>query len=51
MIAFLLGVVVDYWLKNKDTILMLFIYKKIEAEDLIKEQLKILKEIVERELK
>ena len=43
--------IIYYWFKNKDTILMLFIYKKMEADDLTKEQLKILKELVERELK
>jgi len=42
--------VIYYWCKDKDTILMLLIYKKKEMDDLTKEQLIILKEIVEREL-
>ena len=42
--------VIYYWFKDKDTILMLLIYKKKEMDDLTKEQLSILKKIVEREL-
>jgi len=42
--------VIYYWFKDQDTILMLLIYKKKELDDLNKEQLKLLKEMVEREL-
>ena len=40
-----------YWFKGDEIILMLFIYLKKETEDLTKEQIKILKSIVEGELK
>ena len=40
-----------YWEKNQNTILMLFIFNKNEKADLSKEQLKILKSIVELEYK
>lgn len=42
--------VIYYWFKGRDTILMLFIYKKKERDELSKEQLNILRELVEREL-
>ncbi len=42
--------VIYYWLKPRDTILMLFVFKKNERSDLTKEQLKILKAIVAKEL-
>lgn len=40
-----------YWLKGEETILMLFIYTKNETEDLTKEQIKILKSLVDGEIK
>ena len=42
--------IIYYWFKNRETILMLFIYKKRDLDDLSKDQLKILRELVEREL-
>jgi mRNA-degrading endonuclease RelE of RelBE toxin-antitoxin system len=39
-----------YWLKPRYTVLMLFIFKKNERSDITREQLKILKTIVAREL-
>lgn len=43
--------IIYYWLKNKELIIMLLIYTKNETEDLTKEQIKILKKIVESEFK
>jgi len=40
-----------YWFKSDEIILMLFIYLKKETKDLTKDQIKILKSIVEGELK
>lgn len=40
-----------YWFKDEEVILMLMIYKKNETKDLTKDQIKILKSIVEGELK
>ena len=40
-----------YWVVAKDQILMLFIYSKTEKDDLTAEQLKVLREIVEKEFK
>lgn len=40
-----------YWNKRDEIILMLFIYLKKETEDLTKDQIKILRSIVEGELK
>jgi mRNA-degrading endonuclease RelE of RelBE toxin-antitoxin system len=40
-----------YWLKGEEIILMLIIYLKSETEDLNKDQINILKRIVESELK
>lgn len=42
--------IIYYWIKNKETILMLLIYKKKGKDDISKDQLKILKKLVEREL-
>jgi len=43
--------IIYYWLRPKDTILMLFVFKKNEQSDLSKDQLKILKAIVAKELR
>lgn len=43
--------VIYYWLSDKETILMLLIYRKNEQDDLTPEQLKILKALVEQEIK
>lgn len=43
--------IIYYWLKNKEIILMLLIYPKNEQDNLTSEQLKLLKSIVEKELK
>jgi mRNA-degrading endonuclease RelE of RelBE toxin-antitoxin system len=43
--------IIYYWLKPRDTILMLFVFKKNERSDLTKDQLKILKAIVAKELR
>lgn len=43
--------VIYYWMKSKDTILMLFLFKKNERDDLTKEQLKMLRLIAGRELR
>jgi mRNA-degrading endonuclease RelE of RelBE toxin-antitoxin system len=43
--------IIYYWLRPKDTILMLFVFKKNEQSDLRKDQLKILKAIVAKELR
>lgn len=40
-----------YWLVAKDQILMLFLYSKNEKDDLTPTQLKVLREIVEKEFK
>ena len=40
-----------YWVVAKDQILMLFIYSKTEKDDLTPKQLKVLREIVEKEFK
>lgn len=40
-----------YWVVAKDQILMLFIYPKSEKDDLTPQQLKVLREIVEKEFK
>lgn len=38
-----------FWFNKDDTILLLFVFKKNEQDDLTKEQLKLLKSIVENE--
>ena len=43
--------IVYYWFKTKEIILMLLIYSKNEQDDLSKEQLKLLKFLVEKEFK
>lgn len=43
--------IIYYWFSEKEIILMLYIYTKKETDDLIPEQLKILKKIVEQEFK
>jgi mRNA-degrading endonuclease RelE of RelBE toxin-antitoxin system len=43
--------VIYYWVVAEDQILMLFMYPKNEKEDLTPQQLKILREIVEKEFK
>lgn len=43
--------VIYYWFKNKEIILMLLIYPKNEQDNLTSEQLRLLKSIVEKELK
>jgi hypothetical protein len=40
-----------YWIVAEDQILMLFMYSKSENDDLTPQQLKVLKEIVEKEFK
>lgn len=40
-----------YWVVAEDKILMLFIYPKNEKDDLTPQQLKVLREIVEKEFK
>ena len=40
-----------YWVVAKDQILMLFLYPKNEQDDLTPQQLKVLREIVEKEFK
>jgi mRNA-degrading endonuclease RelE of RelBE toxin-antitoxin system len=42
--------IIYFWLKARDTILMLFVFKKNERSDLTKNQLKSLKAIVAKEL-
>ena len=42
--------VIYYWLKPKDSILMLFVFKKNERSDLTKDQLKDLKAVAAKEL-
>ena len=41
--------IIYYWLRARDTILMLFVFRKNEQSDLSKDQLKILKAIVAKE--
>lgn len=43
--------IIYYWLRREEIILMLLIYPKIEQDDLTPKQLKMLKSIVESELK
>ena len=43
--------IIYYWLRPKDTILMLFVFKKNEQSDLSKDQLKVLKAIVGKEFR
>ena len=43
--------IIYYWLNKKETILMLLIYSKNEQDDLTSKQLKILKTLVEKELR
>lgn len=40
-----------YWVVAQDKILMLFMYSKNEQDDLTQQQLKVLREIVEKEFK
>lgn len=42
--------VIYYWVKQREVVLMLFIFKKNERSDLSKDQLKILKTIAAKEL-
>jgi hypothetical protein len=41
--------IIYYWAVAQDRILMLFIYAKNESEDLTPEQIKMLRQIVEKE--
>jgi mRNA-degrading endonuclease RelE of RelBE toxin-antitoxin system len=41
--------IIYYWFAHKQTILMLFLYPKSEQDDLTSQQLKTLKQIIERE--
>jgi mRNA-degrading endonuclease RelE of RelBE toxin-antitoxin system len=43
--------IIYYWLRPRDTILMLFVFRKNEQSDLTKDQLKILKAIVAKEFR
>ena len=43
--------VIYYWVVTRDQILMLFMYPKSEKDDLTPTQLKVLREIVEKEFK
>jgi mRNA-degrading endonuclease RelE of RelBE toxin-antitoxin system len=43
--------VIYYWLRPRDTILMLFVFKKNERSDLSKDQLKTLRSIAAKELR
>ena len=43
--------IIYYWAKAKEIILMLSIYSKNEQDDLSREQLKILKSLVQKEFK
>jgi mRNA-degrading endonuclease RelE of RelBE toxin-antitoxin system len=43
--------IIYYWLNKKETILMLLIYSKKDQDDLTSKQLKILKTLVEKELR
>jgi len=42
--------IIYYWVKPKDTVLMLFLFKKNEQSDLSADQLKRLKSIITQEL-
>jgi len=42
--------IIYYWLKARDTVLMLFAYKKNERSDLTKDQIRTLRGIVAKEL-
>ena len=41
--------VIYYWFMSEDTILLLFAYSKSEQDDLISEQLRQLRKVIERE--
>jgi mRNA-degrading endonuclease RelE of RelBE toxin-antitoxin system len=43
--------IIYYWLRPRDTILMLFVFKKNERSDLSKDQVKTLRSIAAKELK
>jgi mRNA-degrading endonuclease RelE of RelBE toxin-antitoxin system len=43
--------IIYYWVRPRDTILMLFVFRKNEQSDLTKDQLKILKAIVAKEFR
>jgi mRNA-degrading endonuclease RelE of RelBE toxin-antitoxin system len=43
--------VIYYWLRPRDTILMLFVFRKNERSDLTKDQLKTLRSIAAKELR
>ena len=43
--------IIYYWLRPRDTILMLFVFRKSEQSDLTVDQLKILKAIVAKEFR
>jgi mRNA-degrading endonuclease RelE of RelBE toxin-antitoxin system len=43
--------VIYYWLRPRDTLLMLFVFKKSERSDLTKDQLKTLRSIAVKELR
>ena len=43
--------IIYYWIKNKEIILMLLVYPKNEQDNLTPSQTKILKSIIEKELK
>jgi hypothetical protein len=43
--------VIYYWVRPKDTMLMLFVFKKNERSDLTKDQLKTLRSIAAKELR
>ncbi len=43
--------VIYYWIPSRETFLMLFIYPKNVQDDLTHEQLRVLKSLVEQELK
>ncbi len=43
--------VIYYWINRKDQILMLFMYPKNVQDDLTPQQLKVLREVVEKEFK
>ena len=43
--------IIYYWIKNKEIILMLLVYPKNEQDNITPSQMKILKSIVEKELR
>jgi mRNA-degrading endonuclease RelE of RelBE toxin-antitoxin system len=43
--------IIYYWVRPRDTILMLFVFKKSERSDLTKDQLKTLRSIAAKELR